>query len=124
MLRFRLHETCGAGVPPLTIESDPPGNGGLAHLPGNFKTTPHPPRGPLAMSDLLAPDSTTPLPAEGSEELAVLRQMGPARRIAVMHALIRQAWSLKEAAIRAAEPDLHPDEVRTRARRAVAGERA
>ncbi|MEQ9569978.1 MAG: hypothetical protein RLN75_07280 [Longimicrobiales bacterium] len=76
------------------------------------------------MSDLLAHDSTPPLPAEGSEELAVLRRMGPARRIAVMHTLIRQAWSLKEAAIRAAEPDLPRDEVRVRARKAVAGERA
>lgn len=77
------------------------------------------------MSDPLAHDSATPLAAEGSEEeLAVLRRMGPARRIAVMHALIRQAWSLKEAAIRAAGPDLSRDEVRARARKAVAGERA
>jgi hypothetical protein len=49
--------------------------------------------------------------------------MTPARKLAVMRALIRQAYELKEAGIRALRPDLPEDEVRALARRLVGGDR-
>ncbi|WP_405282660.1 hypothetical protein V3331_11700 [Gaopeijia maritima] len=50
--------------------------------------------------------------------------MTPARRLEVMHSLIVQAWSLKEAMIRTHRPDLSRAEVTRLAREAVAGGRA
>ena len=57
-------------------------------------------------------------------DLEVLRQLSPARKLAVMSGLIQQAWSLKAALIRDRNPDLVPAEVTRLAREAVAGERA
>ncbi len=57
-------------------------------------------------------------------ELEVLRAMTPARKLAVMHALIRQAWTLKAAALRETHPGLEPAELEALARSAVSGERA
>jgi hypothetical protein len=42
--------------------------------------------------------------------------MSPAKKFDVMHALIRQAYDLKSAAILASEPDLSSEEVLARIR--------
>ncbi len=49
-------------------------------------------------------------------EYDILRAMSPARKLDVMHALIRQAYDLKSAAILASEPDLSSEEVLARIR--------
>ncbi len=49
-------------------------------------------------------------------EYEILRAMSPAKKLDVMHALIRQARELKAAAIRASEPELSSDEVDARIR--------
>jgi hypothetical protein len=55
-------------------------------------------------------------------ETATLRSMTPAQKLAVMHALIRQAYELKAAAIRAHRPELSDDEVWAETRRLVGGD--
>ena len=45
-------------------------------------------------------------------ELEVLRRMTPAEKLAVMHGLIRQAYELKAAGIRAMRPELSEDEAK------------
>lgn len=57
-------------------------------------------------------------------ELEALRRMTPAEKVAVMNALIRQAYELKTAGIRMARPDLSEEEVRARARELVGGDRS
>lgn len=52
-----------------------------------------------------------------------LRRMSPEQKLAVMHALIRQAWELKAAVVRARQPELSEPEVRTRAWKLVGGDR-
>ena len=54
-------------------------------------------------------------------EIAALRRMTPAQKLAVMNALIRQAYELK-AGIRASRPDLTAEEVWARAGALVGGE--
>lgn len=56
------------------------------------------------------------------EETAALRRMTPAKKLAVMKALIRQAYELKAAGIRARWPSLSEEEIRIRARVEVAGD--
>ena len=56
-------------------------------------------------------------------EHALLRQLSPSARLAVMQALIRQAYALKEAWVRHSEPDLPDDAVRDRVRELVGGGR-
>jgi hypothetical protein len=56
------------------------------------------------------------------QETETLRRMTPGEKLAVMHGLIRQAWELKAAVIRAREPDLSEAEVRARAWELVGGE--
>lgn len=51
-----------------------------------------------------------------------LRAMKPARKIAVMHALIQQAYDLKAAGLRMTRPELSETEVQILARRLVAGD--
>ena len=51
-----------------------------------------------------------------AREHDILREMSPARKLDVMHALIRQAYDLKAASILASEPDLSSDEVLARIR--------
>ncbi len=46
-----------------------------------------------------------------TREYDILREMSPQKKLDVMHALIRQAYDLKSAAILASEPDLSSDEV-------------
>lgn len=55
-------------------------------------------------------------------ETEALRRMTPAQKLAVMHALIRQAYELKAAALRALWPEMAEDEVRAQARRMVGGD--
>lgn len=61
--------------------------------------------------------------ASSDVEIEILRRMTPARKLAVMHALIRQAFELKAAAVRARWPELPDVEVRERTRALVAGDR-
>lgn len=56
------------------------------------------------------------------QDLDVVRRMTAARKLAVMRALIRQAYELKEAAIRTFHPDLSEKEVQALARRLVGGD--
>jgi hypothetical protein len=55
-------------------------------------------------------------------EVEILRRMTPAKKLAVMSALIRQAFELKAAVVRAQWPGLPPEEVRARAWALVAGD--
>lgn len=56
-------------------------------------------------------------------EIEILRRMTPAQKLAVMHALIRQAFELKAGAVRARWPELPEEEVLERTRDLVAGDR-
>jgi hypothetical protein len=60
--------------------------------------------------------------ATPDRETEVLRRMTPAAKLAVMQALIRQAWALKAAALRARWPELTEDEVEARVRVLVGGD--
>jgi hypothetical protein len=57
------------------------------------------------------------------QETDTLRRMSPERKLTIMHALIRQAWELKAAVIRARHPELSEPEVRARAWELVGGDR-
>lgn len=54
-------------------------------------------------------------------EIEILRRMTPAEKLAVLRRLIRQAYELKAAGIRAAHPGLAEDEVQARTRELVGG---
>ncbi len=56
------------------------------------------------------------------DETDVLRRMTPADKLAVMHALIRQAYELKAAALRARWPDMPEREVLARTKIMVGGD--
>ena len=56
------------------------------------------------------------------QEADMLRHMSPGQKLAVMHALIRQAFELKAAVVRARWPELSDAEVRERTRALVAGD--
>jgi hypothetical protein len=56
-------------------------------------------------------------------ETDLLRRMTPAKKLEVMTSLIRQAYELKAADVRARWPDLPEDEVWARTRTLVAGGR-
>ena len=55
------------------------------------------------------------------QELARLRAMTAAEKIAAMNSLWRQAWALKAAAVRAEHPDWAPDRVTTAVREIFRG---
>jgi len=55
-------------------------------------------------------------------EIEILRAMTPADRLAIMQTLIRQAFDLKAAALRARWPEMSEEEVRSRTRTLVAGD--
>lgn len=55
-------------------------------------------------------------------DIEILRAMTPERKLAVMRGLIRQAYALKAAGVRALHPELSEDEVRAHTRAAVAGD--
>jgi hypothetical protein len=44
-------------------------------------------------------------------EVARLRRMTASEKVAVMHSLWRQAWSLKAAGVRGQHPDWSPEQV-------------
>jgi len=50
-------------------------------------------------------------------ELARLRAMTASKKVAIMHSLWRQAWSLKAAGVHAQHPDWEPEEVEAEVRR-------
>lgn len=56
-------------------------------------------------------------------DLATLRRMDPARKLEVMNGLIREAYALTAAGVRARNPELSEEEIRARARALVGGER-
>jgi len=62
--------------------------------------------------------------ATDERDIEVLRGMTPEQKLAVMKSLIRQAYALKEAGIRALHPELSQDEIRARTIAAVAGDRS
>jgi uncharacterized protein YfkK (UPF0435 family) len=55
------------------------------------------------------------------EDRNAVRAMAPAQKLAVLNAMIVQAWDLKEAWIRVRRPELSPSEVRALARSMVGG---
>jgi hypothetical protein len=56
-------------------------------------------------------------------DIEIVRRMTPARKLAVLTSLIRQAWELKAGGIRTLRPDLCEEEVQARARAMVGGDR-
>ena len=50
-------------------------------------------------------------------ELTLLRVMSATEKVAVMHALWRQAWSLSEAGVRSRHPTWSPEQVEEEVRR-------
>lgn len=70
------------------------------------------------------PDAEGMTMATPTDEYEAIRRMTPERKLAVMRSLIRQAYELKAAGIRAAHPELSEEEVRSRARELVAGDRS
>ena len=56
-------------------------------------------------------------------ETELLRSMSPAKRLAVMHGLIRMAYELESAALRTFRPELSEEEIRALVRARVAGDR-
>lgn len=56
-------------------------------------------------------------------EYEALRRMTPAKKLEVLQSLIRQAYALKMAGIRALHPELPEEEVRARTLRLVGGDR-
>lgn len=61
-------------------------------------------------------DDITSMEPDRTLEYEILRAMSPAKKLDVMHALIRQARELKAAAISASEPELSSNEVDQRIR--------
>lgn len=57
-------------------------------------------------------------------DIEILRRMTPEEKLAVMRSLVRQAYALKEAGMRALHPELTEEEIQALARAAVAGDRA
>lgn len=55
-------------------------------------------------------------------EILFLREMSPARKLSVMNSLIRQAFRLKMAAIRASDPDLSETQLLEQLREAWSGD--
>ena len=60
----------------------------------------------------------------GQQELESLRRMSPARKLAVMTSLIREAYRLKAAWIRMIEPELSKEEVQARVRDLMGNDRS
>ena len=56
------------------------------------------------------------------QETDLLRRMTPAEKLAVMQALIRQAYELKAAAVRVRWPDLSEQEVWSKTRSLMGGD--
>lgn len=54
-------------------------------------------------------------------ETAILRRMAPAQKLAVMHALWRQAWDLKAAGVGRQHPEWTTQQVQARVREIFRG---
>ena len=74
-----------------------------------------PPSVPPVEIHLMAPDE---------RDIEILRNMTPEQKLAVMRSLIRQAYALEEAGVRALHPELGEDEIQARTKAAVAGDRS
>jgi hypothetical protein len=61
------------------------------------------------------------MPTPEEIETALLRRMTPDAKLAVMHALWRQAWELKSAGVRRQHPDWTPQQVTARVREIFRG---
>ena len=59
-----------------------------------------------------------------SGDIERLRRMTPAEKLAVMHSLIRTAYDLKGAHLRALHPEWSEEQVRDATRRSVGGDRS
>jgi hypothetical protein len=57
------------------------------------------------------------------QDTEAVRRLTPEEKLAVMHGLIRRAWELKAAALRATRPELSEPEIRTEAWKMVGGDR-
>jgi hypothetical protein len=57
------------------------------------------------------------------EDTEILRRMTPAKKLAVMTALLREAIELMTSGVRSRWPDLPQEEVEARVRTLVAGDR-
>ncbi len=55
-------------------------------------------------------------------EILLLREMSPAKKLSLMNSLIRQAFRLKMAAIRASDPDLSETQVLKQLQEAWSGD--
>jgi len=55
------------------------------------------------------------------QEIETLRRLSPARKLAVMTGLIREAYRLKTAWLRMTEPELSEEELVAKVREVVAG---
>jgi hypothetical protein len=62
-------------------------------------------------------------PDAEASEIEALRRMTPDAKLAVMRELIRQAYTLKVAGLRALHPELSEEEAWARARELVGGDR-
>ena len=49
-------------------------------------------------------------------EYELMRRMSPAKKLEILNVLIRQAYALKAAGVRAASPELSEDQVQERVR--------
>jgi len=58
------------------------------------------------------------------QEMELLRRMPPAKKLAVMTALVREAYRLKAAWIRMLEPELSKEEVQARVRELIGYDRS
>jgi predicted metallopeptidase len=56
------------------------------------------------------------MPSVADLELARLRALTASEKVAVMHSLWRQAWSLKSAGVRAHHPEWSPERVEAKVR--------
>ena len=106
--RQRLHPTGSSPGPRASY----PGSSGS---PANLTERTHL-RGVLPVQPF--PDSV------GERDIEILRQMTPEQKLAVMRSLIRQAYALKAAGMRALHPELTEEEIEQRTKAAVAGDRA
>ena len=61
-------------------------------------------------------DPVQAMPSVLDRELARLRAMSATEKVAVMHSLWRQAWSLTSAGIRGRHPEWSPAQVEAEAR--------
>lgn len=78
--------------------------------------------GTLTVLALSLEEGTPSGMTQSDQEAEALRRMTPAQKLTVMHALIRQAYELKAAAVRTRWPHMSEEEVWTKTRTLVGGD--